>query len=121
MRSFRSEEIPVSQVTVCPTSTRATSLAASPPAIHLSPADAVRKLRDELTGRGLSGMYHNDLHGQSVLSLRHLTIWCRNGSFMWANSNHAVQVSYFDLIDAVEQIIRINEDHEHAALAPRPR
>ncbi len=97
-----------------------TSLAASPPAIHLSPADAVRKLRAELIGRGLGGMYHNDLHGHSVLSLRHLTIWCRNGSFTWANGDQAIRVPYFDLIDAVEQIIRINEDHAHTTLGTRP-
>ncbi|MCO6006449.1 hypothetical protein NE236_15800 [Actinoallomurus purpureus] len=66
-------------------------------------------------------MYHNDLHGQSVLSLRHLTVWCRDEGFTWTDgSAEAAQVPYFDLVDAVEEILRINEDREYAALEPRP-
>ncbi|MFL6051943.1 MAG: hypothetical protein ACJ72W_03345 [Actinoallomurus sp.] len=97
------------------------SLAAKPPAIRLSPSDAVRALRDQLTARGVGGMYHNDLHGQSVLSLRHLTVWCRDEGFTWADeSPEAVRIPYFDLIDAVEEILRINEDREYVTLEACP-
>ncbi|WP_345431702.1 hypothetical protein [Actinoallomurus vinaceus] len=97
------------------------SLAAKPPTIHLSPFDAVRALRDQLTARGVDGIYHNDLHSESVLSLRHMTVWCRDGSFTWADgSSGAVRVAYSDLTDVVEKILRINEDREYARLQPRP-
>ncbi|MEV5704799.1 hypothetical protein [Actinoallomurus sp. NPDC052274] len=98
----------------------ATSLAAKPPAVRLSPAEAVRALRDQLTARGLGGMYHNDLHDRSVLSLRHLTIWCGGENFSWKNGDReAVRIPYFDLADAVEAIVRISEDHEYLTLGAR--
>lgn len=89
------------------------SPAARPPWVSLTPAQAVQALRARLEARGLGLMYSGDLGGQSVLSLRHLTVWCRAQTFEWGG---AVRYPFFDLTEAVEQVIRINEDHEYALL-----
>lgn len=99
----------------------ATSPAAQPPALRLSPADAVRALCAQLNARGLGRMYVNDLHDRSLLSLRGVTIWSFDGAFTWRDGGHkAVRVPYFDLVDAVEQIVRISEDHKYATLGTHP-
>ena len=98
-----------------------TSLAAKPPTVRLSPAEAVRALRDQLTTRGLGGIYHNDLHDRSVLSLRHLTIWCSGDNFSWKDGDReAVWIPYFDLTDVIDQIIRISGVRTASTLGPRP-
>jgi hypothetical protein len=92
------------------------SLIAQPPQVSLSPAQAVQALRSRLEARGLGLMYHNDIGGQSVLSLRHLTVWCRAQTFEWGAPDNAIRHPFFDLTEAVEQVVRINEDHEYALL-----
>jgi hypothetical protein len=98
----------------------ATSLAAKPPATRFSPAEAVRSLAAQLSARGLGGMYLNDLHDRSLLSLRHVTTWSCDEVFTWADGDHkTVRAPYCDLVDVVEQIVRISEDREYATLGTR--
>jgi hypothetical protein len=89
------------------------SPAAPPPPVSLTPAQAVQALRARLEARGIGLMYSGDMGGQSVLSLRHLTVWCRAQTFEWGG---VARHPFFDLTEAVEQVIRINEDHEYALL-----
>lgn len=90
------------------------SPAAWPSATSLSPAQAVKELRNQLDVRGVGRMYHSDLPGHSVLSVPHVTIWCRDRFFMWRANDVATRYPYCDLIEAAEQVVRIGEDIEYA-------
>lgn len=94
-----------------------TSPAARPPQVSADPAQAVQALRSRLEKRGLGLMYVGDIPGQSVLSLRHLTVWCRAQTFEWGTPDNMVRHPFFDLTEAVEQVVRINEDQEYAMLS----
>lgn len=92
------------------------SLAARPPQTAYRPAEAVKVLRAELGARGIDHMIQNDLPDRSVLSLRHSTVWCDARAYSWHGGAGNVRHPHADLVEAVEQLIRINEDREYSPL-----
>jgi hypothetical protein len=96
------------------------SLAARPPAISLSPAEAVRMLESELAARGLDGMICSDGADRSLLSLSDVTVWCGDQCFSWRSGDQAVQLPISDFVETVEQVIALIEDRRHFFAGSRP-
>jgi hypothetical protein len=92
------------------------SFTARPPQTTYSPAAAVDALLSQLQARGLKRMIRNNLHDRSVLSLPHCTVWVDATSYTWRTGDLDVRYPHADLVEVVEQLIRINEDHEYATL-----
>ncbi len=87
------------------------SPAAQPPPADFTPAQAARALSALLAARGIAGIsHHHDGRAQSVVSMAAgITVRCRDGAFRWP-ADGTRQRAYFDLTDAVEDIIRLHED-----------
>lgn len=93
------------------------SLAASPPRTAEDPGEAMEMLRSQLEARGIKYMIHNHLDNRSVLSLPHTTVWSYAAAFTWRVDDKApVRLAHADLVETVEQLLRINEDREYSPL-----
>jgi len=89
----------------------ATSPAAQPPPADFTPAQAAHALSALLAARGIPGIsHHHRTQAQSVVSTAAgLTVRCRDGIFQWP-ADGTGQRAYFDLADALEEIIRVHEN-----------
>jgi hypothetical protein len=92
------------------------SFAARPPEVTHSPADAAEALCSQLQARGLRRMIQNNLHDRSVLSLPHSTVWVDATGYTWRAGAVGVRHPHADLVEAVEQLVRIHEDREYSPL-----
>jgi anti-sigma regulatory factor (Ser/Thr protein kinase) len=92
------------------------SLAARPPQAIYSPAEATQALCSQLQARGMTHLIQNDLHDRSVLSLRHSTVWIDTTGYTWRTGAEGVRHPHADLVEVVEQLVRINEDREYSPL-----
>ena len=89
----------------------ASSPAAQPPPADFTPAQAAHALSALLAARGIPGIsHHHGSQAQSVVfTAAGLTVQCRDGIFQWP-ADGTGQRAYFDLADALEDIIRLHED-----------
>ena len=89
----------------------ATSPAAQPPPADLTPAQAAHALSALLAARGVPGISHQHrTQAQSVVSTTAgLTVRCWDGIFQYS-ADGTGQRAYFDLADALEDIIRVHEN-----------
>jgi hypothetical protein len=89
----------------------ASSPAAQPPPVDFTSAQAAHALSALLAARGIPGIsHHHGTQAQSVVfTAAGLTVQCRDGIFQWP-ADGTGQRAYFDLADAVEDIIRLHED-----------
>jgi hypothetical protein len=94
----------------------ADSPAAQPPPMDLTPAEAAHGLSALLAARGIAGVshYHGSLTESAVSIAGALTVRCQDGIFRWP-ADGAGQRAYFDLADALEDIVRVYEDLTCAA------
>lgn len=89
----------------------ASSPAAQPPPADFTPAQAAHALSALLAARGIPGIsHHHRTQAQSVVSMAAgLTVQCRDGIFQWL-ADGTGQRAFFDLTDALEDLIRLHED-----------
>lgn len=87
------------------------SPAAQPPPADITPAQAAHALSALLAARGIPGIsHHHGSQAQSVVFMAAgLTVRCQDGTFQWP-ADGTGQRAYFDLADALEDIIRLHED-----------
>lgn len=87
------------------------SVAAQPPPVRLTPAQAARTLTALLTARGIPGTGHHQDTTQSAVSITaSLTVRCQDGAFQWRSRGSLERRAYFDLADTVEHLIRLHEE-----------
>jgi hypothetical protein len=94
------------------------SPASRPPQTSFRPPDAAHALWSQLDARGMPSMFRSDLCDQSVLSLRHTTVWVDSIGFRWNSELESDPVRYphHDLVEVVERLIEIHEDEEYDPL-----
>jgi hypothetical protein len=87
------------------------SLAAQPPSVHLTPAQAAHALIALLTARGLREISHrHDTTRAAVSVTASLVVRCQDGIFQWPAQGTLRRRAYFDLADTTEDIIRLHEE-----------
>jgi hypothetical protein len=88
------------------------SPAAQPRPVHLTAVQAAHTLSALLAARGIPGLsHHHGTRTQSAVSIgAGCTVRCRDGLFQWLSGGGVEQRAYFDLADAMEDIIRLHED-----------
>jgi hypothetical protein len=87
------------------------SVAAQPPPVRFTPAQAARTLTALLTARGITGIgHHHDTTQSAVCIAAALTVRCQDGSFQWQWRGSLERRAYFDLADTVENLIRLHEE-----------
>ncbi|GAA5054334.1 hypothetical protein HNP84_002948 [Thermocatellispora tengchongensis] len=79
------------------------------------PREATRLLRYALHRQGFTHTYQSNASGMSVLSvLTDLTVWCKDGMFVWTEDGREVTHPADDPVGAADLIARQYRRPEHA-------
>jgi hypothetical protein len=86
------------------------SVAAQPPPVRLTPAQAAHTLTALLAARAIPAINHHNTTQSAVRITADLTVRCQNGAFQWHSRGDLERRAYFDLADTVENLICLHED-----------